>query len=356
MPVVAQSPGSIVTVDQLVVDDAGCRRGALPADACPATQSGAGERQAGRARAGTHGLRDVAGPRIEPDDRPAGLVRDPDRVAARGDRDRARARPWTVAVTCVRWSGSIRETVPSSVLATQTAPAPKASAVGPLPTPIVCVTVVRDFGSTRTTPVLGAVADPDRARADGDAAPGGADVDRLDAAVLAGRCARRSRRRRSSPTPTRRRTPRRSGLFPTRIGSPTTSFASGSIRETVPARRVRDPDVAGAEGDTRQARRRRGSSARSSMRVARRCGRRCSPSELVTQIASAPAATRVRRRHVGDLVVDRAGRRVDDADRVRAQRRQRAAARAAAAEGEDGDRDGRGERRRRTRRSTSGRR
>ena len=69
----------------------------------------------------------------------AGVCRDA--TGARTDRDRRAHRVHT---------GSIRETVPSSVFTTQTAPAPKATAVGPLPTPIVCVTSF-DAGSTRTS-------------------------------------------------------------------------------------------------------------------------------------------------------------------------------------------------------------
>src|SRR6266545_7344083 len=51
----------------------------------PRHPQGTCEAQAGRARTGSHGLHDAAGPRIEPNDRRVRLVRHPDRALAEGD-------------------------------------------------------------------------------------------------------------------------------------------------------------------------------------------------------------------------------------------------------------------------------
>ena len=128
----------------------------------------------------------------------------------------------------------MRETVPSSVLATQTAPAPNATAVGPPPTPIVCVTTFV-AGSTRTSrfsaPSL-IQTDPAPTAIPRPSAP----MSNVLTAPLAGSM----RETDASSTFVTHTDPKPKatavGEFPTRIGSPATSFASGSIRETVPSR------------------------------------------------------------------------------------------------------------------------
>ena len=61
------------------------------------------------------------------------------------------ARPTPIVALMERVAGSIRTTVSSIALATQTAPSPTATAVGRLPTVSFCVAAV---GSTRVTVLL----------------------------------------------------------------------------------------------------------------------------------------------------------------------------------------------------------
>ena len=79
-------------------------------------------------------LDDGVRPRVDPHDRTAELVRDPDPVLA--DREARGASPTGMVADTALVPGSIRETVPSRVLPTHTASAPASIGPGELPTPI----------------------------------------------------------------------------------------------------------------------------------------------------------------------------------------------------------------------------
>ena len=118
--------------------------------------------------------------------------------------------PTSIVSTTSFVSGSMRETVPAAVFATQTAPAPTATDSGPSPTAIVLT--APPAGSIRASDVVALDRDPDRALARRD--PGGspADGELLERRFLERRRVRsagRSSRPSSRPRPSRSRPSRR---------------------------------------------------------------------------------------------------------------------------------------------------
>ena len=228
--------------------------------------------------------------RIDPDDGAVVAAGHPHRALP--DRDRGR-----VAAHADRPRDRVRRRVdprhvPSWRLTTHTAPSPNAIALGPLPTRIAGSTLPLR-GSIRVTVPASSLATHSAPRAGGDRGRVRADGDRLrdpaaardrsagrarrpptrptrrprhsasDARRVAdlvraarpcwhpGRPARRCRRRCRPPTASRRRT--RAPQARRRPSIVTTSPRSRSMRETVPSRRVGDPDRSAAVGHRRRA-------------------------------------------------------------------------------------------------------
>ena len=87
------------------------------------------------------------------------------------------SRPTGISASTERVAGSIRDTVPSRLFATQIAASPAAIGPGPLPSGIVSVTAPAPAATIRLHRVVGAVGDPDGARADRHPGRVVADVD-----------------------------------------------------------------------------------------------------------------------------------------------------------------------------------